>query len=110
MRTIRHYILTFLLLVTFNALVARAPTRNSDHLDPCMPCMELSALRLPEVRIDSAEEVEGGKQGTVYCRVLGVIGKEIGFESLVHKGVFTLRCVLIIAGHSIRAGTRNPPS
>lgn len=59
------------------------------HSAPCMPCMELLSLGLPDVRIDSATVVRpagsagGLTQGSGHCRVLGVIGKEISFELLL---------------------------
>lgn len=53
---------------------------------PCMPCEDLVKLRIPEVRIDSAIAVQGSgakRSGRPHCRVVGVIGKEIGFELLL---------------------------
>ena len=83
MRTFRHYILVLFLFVVADALKAKAPVRIDNGVVPCMTCQELVRLRLPEVRIDSATSVVDGRASNGYCRVLGVIGKEIGFELLL---------------------------
>ena len=83
MRTFRHYIFVLFLFVLADELKANALVQAGDHQAPCMKCEELLRIRLPEVRIDSATEVSGSKERTGYCRVLGVIGKEIRFELLL---------------------------
>lgn len=48
--------------------------------EPCMSCAAIKDLRLADVRIlNATEETEGSN----YCKVLGVIGKEINFEILL---------------------------
>jgi hypothetical protein len=46
----------------------------------CIPCEKLTELRLPDVKITSAATVD---QGTSFCKVVGVIGREINFELLL---------------------------
>ena len=51
-------------------------------------CSDLTALRLPDVRIVEAAVIEPGEQGNEvgeapHCRVEGVIGREIRFELLL---------------------------
>ncbi|HOS73506.1 MAG TPA: tannase/feruloyl esterase family alpha/beta hydrolase, partial [Bacteroidales bacterium] len=48
--------------------------------DKCIPCEKLTELRLPDVKITEAEIVA---EGSSYCKVLGIIGKEINFEILL---------------------------
>lgn len=57
---------------------------------PCKPCEDFTALKLPEVRIHTARWISEGDKvedkkvaKTTYCKVLGVIGKEINFELLL---------------------------
>ncbi len=57
---------------------------SEDEVRPCTPCSDLLRLRLPEVRIDTATSVAANR-GVIesFCRVVGVIGTEIGFELLL---------------------------
>jgi feruloyl esterase len=56
----------------------------NDLLAPVTPgassCRDMSALKLPWVRITSAETVAADKGVRAYCKVIGVIDKEITFE------------------------------
>ncbi len=54
--------------------------QNATPVEKCIPCEKLAELRLPDVKITSAEQVTAGKP---HCKVLGVIGKEIKFEVLL---------------------------
>jgi hypothetical protein len=47
---------------------------------PCMPCENLMELKLPDVTISEAMHVS---EETAHCKLLGTIGKEIGFELLL---------------------------
>lgn len=55
-----------------------------EDVRPCQICSDLLKLRLPEVRIDTATTIPASC-GVIdsYCRVVGVIGTEIGFELLL---------------------------
>ena len=44
---------------------------------PCQPCADLQELRLPDVKISSVEALQ---EPVAYCKLSGVIGKEIRFE------------------------------
>jgi hypothetical protein len=46
----------------------------------CIPCEKLTGVKLPDVKITGAVTVN---QGTSYCKVTGVIGREINFELLL---------------------------
>ncbi len=56
----------------------------NDLLAPAAPgassCRDMSALKLPWVRITSAETVAADKGVRGYCKVIGVVDKEITFE------------------------------
>ena len=43
-------------------------------------CKDMLSLKLPWVRMLSAEDVPAGNEMRAYCKVLGVIDKEINFE------------------------------
>jgi feruloyl esterase len=72
------FFLFFFISGTF-ALSARQQT-----IKPCMSCDEAINIKFPDVRIISVEKVnEEGENKKSYCRVLGVIGREINFEILL---------------------------
>jgi feruloyl esterase len=48
--------------------------------EKCIPCEELTGLKLPDVRITEAVTVSAG---SLHCKILGVIGREIKFELLL---------------------------
>lgn len=67
-------------LLTFLAWTANkgyAQTPATEQKVPCKPCAELKDLHLPDVRILTAEVLE---TPVPYCKISGVIGKEIHFE------------------------------
>ena len=69
--------------VFFSILLFASWTGNAQTLSgpaPCMTCDELKNLGFPEVRIVETEAVS---EDVAYCKVLGVIGKEINFELLL---------------------------
>jgi hypothetical protein len=55
----------------------------SQEKSPVMTLENLLKIRLPDVKINSAEKITDDKDGTVYCRVLGTIGRETNFELLM---------------------------
>jgi pimeloyl-ACP methyl ester carboxylesterase len=63
-----------LLLFTFGT---RAQSTDEVAVQPCKPCADLEALRLPDVRILT---VESRQKPVAHCKVAGIIGKEINFE------------------------------
>lgn len=59
-----------------------AQTASSDGQEACLSCAAIKDLRLADVRIlEATEETEG----STYCKVVGVISKEINFELLLPK-------------------------
>ena len=79
MQTIQVYLTTWILaFAMFSFALGQTPS-DADKT-PCIPCEEVKNLRLPDVTIAETERVE---EGTTYCKVLGVIGKEIQFELLL---------------------------
>ena len=57
-----------------------AQTSSNTDKNPCMPCEELKNIMLPDVIVS---EVTQWEEPVAYCRVVGVIGKEINFEFLL---------------------------
>jgi feruloyl esterase len=53
---------------------------DSQDINGCIPCEELMNLAFPEVLITEAVTIT---DKTTYCKVLGIIGKEINFELLL---------------------------
>lgn len=79
-------LLLFLIIFRDNATATDIPDTVEKRIKPCMPCEELLNLHLPEVSIDSATAIQpapGSSKTGTYCKVLGVIGNEIGFELLL---------------------------
>ena len=74
--------LTHVLILLFTCLLQISYTQAQEK-SPVMSCEELMKIRLPDVLIRSAVKTTDEKTGTVYCRVLGTIGKEINFELLM---------------------------
>lgn len=70
----------YVLLVLLPALQATSVAQEKQSAEICIPCEKLTELRLPDVKITSAVTVA---QGSPYCKVKGVIGKEINFEILL---------------------------
>jgi hypothetical protein len=78
---------TFLLYLFFLFFLmpgVRAQFTGKQPIKPCMTCEEAMNIHLPDVRIISTENVhEKGNKRLPYCRLLGVIGREINFEVLL---------------------------
>ncbi len=72
--------LSALFLSLFVIPVAIAQESSASTAVPCVPCAELKKLALPDVRIVAAEIVN---EEVAYCKVLGIISKEINFELLL---------------------------
>jgi len=65
-----------------------AETLTDPKKSSCIPCSELKKLKLPDVKIIEAIEIqqESNKSGNgdvSHCKITGVIGKEIHFELLL---------------------------
>lgn len=76
------------LLLIFPLLIMAQ--QENKPTDICIPCEQLKSLELPDVRITESVTVTTGSS---YCRVLGVIGREIKFELLLPlewKGIFVM--------------------
>jgi len=77
-----------LLLISFCIGVALAQPGDDIIVNACIPCSEIKDLRLPDVIIVEATEVntepaESKTGDRAHCKVLGQIGKEIHFELLL---------------------------
>ncbi len=70
----------FPLIILLAALTVSSVAKDKTPGEICIPCEKLTELRLPDVKITSAETVA---QGSSHCKVTGVIGKEINFELLL---------------------------
>jgi pimeloyl-ACP methyl ester carboxylesterase len=76
---INHLGLTSMMLFLFHlAFSAQDPDKPDMHA--CIPCEEIKNLDFPELVITEAVTVT---DKTTYCKVLGIIGKEINFELLL---------------------------
>jgi len=69
-----------ILFCMLSVLSAKSVAQNKPVTEICIPCEKLTGLRLPDVKIISAVTVN---QGSSYCKVTGVIGREINFELLL---------------------------
>lgn len=81
--TFIHALLLLLLPVILKA-------QDKSNVDKCIPCENLTALKLPDVEITEAVTVA---EGSSHCKVLGIIGKEIKFELLLPfewNGIFAM--------------------
>lgn len=70
----RHFLLILLMMSLFHLTYAQTGTPS------CLPCAELTQLRLPDLRIDRAESLA---TPVPHCKVRGTIGTEIHFELLL---------------------------
>lgn len=79
MQTSQIYLQTLVLIF---GMVSNTWAQSPSPADkpPCITCTALKDLRLPDVTITETEMIE---EHTTYCKVLGVIGKEIKFELLL---------------------------
>jgi feruloyl esterase len=57
-----------------------AQSFSNDDKSPCMSCEDLTNLRIPDVIISDTELIEAGE---TYCKLTGIICREIGFELLL---------------------------
>src|SRR5471032_16110 len=55
-------------------------TLDASQAGPVGDCAALTGLKLPWVRIRSSQQVDGEKDTRAYCKVIGIIDKEITFE------------------------------
>lgn len=65
-------------------------SQNTSETEKCIPCEKLTGLKLPDVKITEAVTVSTGAS---YCKVLGIIGREINFEILLPdewNGIFIM--------------------
>lgn len=69
-----------ILIIFLSALSAEIAAQDNPVTEICIPCEKLIELKLPDVKIISAVNVD---QGSSYCKVTGVIGREINFELLL---------------------------
>ncbi len=69
-------IVSVLLIILPGFLKAQEATT----MEKCIPCEKLTELKPPDVKITDAETETGV---SLYCKVMGVIGKEIQFELLL---------------------------
>ena len=69
--------LSLIVLASFSSWVE---AQNSDSIQGCISCKELESLDIPDVWNLKSEIVD---DGTVYCKLLGTISKEIHFELLL---------------------------
>jgi len=82
MRSRFRFILSFLL--TYYTINGCAQFSEPILIEPCMSCDALKGLRLPDVTLLETEIVPNtSNDKKSYCRVLGIIGKEINFELLL---------------------------
>ena len=70
--------ISILILFIFGTFGIQA--QSDPTLSPCMTCEELMQLSLPDVTIQSTELIT---EDANYCKLLGTISKEIGFEVLL---------------------------
>lgn len=74
-----------LLVILMVFLHMNAVAQNADHSEkiPCIPCGDIINIRLPDVTISNAENIQ---EPEPHCKVTGVIGSEINFELLLPDG------------------------
>jgi hypothetical protein len=72
--------LRFLFFASLGLLPAFLAAQNTSSPEKCIPCEGLTKLKFPGVTITEAVLVSTESN---YCKVLGVIGKEINFELLL---------------------------
>jgi len=72
--------LSVFLVIIFGIISFRLQSQNIVLTEKCIPCEKLTELRLPDVKITEAVTVTTGSS---YCKVLGVIVKEINFEIIL---------------------------
>lgn len=78
--------ISFLLIMLSTIIQAQSTSAK----EKCITCEKLTELKLPDVKITDAVTVSTGFS---YCKVLGIIGKEINFEILLPddwNGIFVM--------------------
>ena len=76
---INHVGLTSIMLFLFHIPFSAQDPDKQENL-ACIPCEEMKYLDFPELVITEAVTIT---DKTTYCKVLGIIGKEINFELLL---------------------------
>jgi feruloyl esterase len=77
-----------ILFLTFSFTLAFSQVDEEIIVNTCIPCSEIKDIRLPDVTILEATEVnvetsDSERTGTAHCKVLGRIDKEINFQLLL---------------------------
>ena len=72
--------LRFLLIASLGLLPVLLAAQNTSTPEKCVPCESLLKLKFPDVKISEAVTVTAK---STYCKVTGIIGKEINFEVLL---------------------------
>jgi hypothetical protein len=69
-----------IILLIFLSMFSKMAAQDKPVTEVCIPCEKLIDLKLPDVKITGSVTVA---QGSSFCKVTGVIGKEINFELLL---------------------------
>jgi hypothetical protein len=77
MKPIKSLLILLAILAVHNSI---AQTGDASEKTACIPCEELMNIRIPDVTISRAEQVQ---VPAPHCKVTGVIGREINFELLL---------------------------
>jgi hypothetical protein len=79
-----NYLFSIALILLFTA------SGSLSYGASCKPCEQMKALDLPEVNIHTATQINAGDDPDgkgpakkAYCKLLGVIGREINFELIL---------------------------
>jgi hypothetical protein len=82
------------LIIVFSILLNTLPVifsaQTDSTINKCIPCEKLTSVKFPDVKIT---ESAVSSSGISYCKVLGIIGKEINFELLLPlewNGIFIM--------------------
>ena len=78
------------ILINLFLLTGSIYGQDNPAAEKCIPCEKLTSVRLPDVKITEAVQVA---EGTSFCKIMGVIGKEIKFELLLPdtwNGIFIM--------------------
>ena len=73
-------IISFVGVAFFFISTLNAQDSTIEKSNPCIACEQLMGLRLPDVTIEFAEKIADSNP---YCRLRGIIGREIKFELLL---------------------------
>lgn len=82
--------LSLIFSVLLNLLPGIIWCQSNSTDERCIPCEALKDLQMPDVRITKAVVVT---EGSLHCKILGVIGREINFELLLPEkwnGIFIM--------------------